>query len=109
MKNSKLVIAGVIASLLPIGIFAFGYYLNWSAENDARKFCDAIALGSDVTIAITKFEQRVGEKGVLHYSTTKEKGETFIFPGLVMDRAYCGVALDENGKVIAKHSELTHD
>jgi hypothetical protein len=29
-------------------------YLNWSAERKATKFCDAIEIGSDISVAIGK-------------------------------------------------------
>jgi hypothetical protein len=41
-------------------VVAFGamvacvFYVNWSAERKATKFCDAIEIGSDISAAIGK-------------------------------------------------------
>ena len=77
-------------------------YLNWSAERNARKFCDAIAIDSDISVATQKVKDKK-----LYYGDSQ--GYTFYFWGMVFDKAVCEVSLDQNRKVTAKHSEMEYD
>jgi hypothetical protein len=77
-------------------------YLNWSAESKARAFCDSVAIGSDISLAV----ERAKDKKLLYGDY---QGYTFYFPGLMFDKAVCQVSIDSNRKVTSKHSEMEYD
>jgi hypothetical protein len=86
--------------VLALGVIvACGSYLNWSAERKATKFCDAIAIGSDISAAIGKVKDKKDFYGDSHQYT-------FYFWGMVFDKAVCEVSVDSNRKVTAKHLEM---
>lgn len=78
------------------------FYPNWSAEREAKAFCDEIAIGSDVSLAV----ERAKEKRIFFGDF---QGYTFYFPGLVFDKAVCEVSVDANRKVISKASIMEYD
>ena len=105
--NSKKVVFAVgkvvLVIVVVLGAMVAGvFYVNWAAERNARKFCDAIAIGSDISIAT----QKVKDKS-LYYGDSQ--GYTFYFWGVVFDKAVCEVSIDQNRKVTAKHSEMEYD
>jgi hypothetical protein len=116
-------VALVIASIPVVLIALFAaivYYANWSAERDAEALCDSIPLGSDIVPTIRKFEKDIGfikqpggKETVRHYgypdSGPYTDGHRFMFFGMWMDKAYCGVSLTQDGKVKAKNVYLHED
>jgi hypothetical protein len=78
------------------------FYINWSAERNARKLCDAIEIGSDISVATQKVKDKRLDYG-------DSQGYTFYFWGMVFDKAVCEVSIDQNRKVTAKHSEMEYD
>jgi len=79
-------VAFVIAAALGAIVACVGY-LNWSAERKAKAFCDDIAVGSDISLAIEKAK----DKKLLYGDS---RGYTFYFPGLVFDEAVCEESID---------------
>lgn len=113
----KLVVA--IALLLG-GMASCNYYLAWSAERKAQAFCDSIAPGSDISLAIARVDDESGYKKVdggkvsaLHYGFPEEGfadySHTFLFPAFGFDKAYCDVTLTKDGKVVSKNSYFQAD
>lgn len=100
-----LTILGVIV-LLSAGIIALVMYPNWVAQRRANAFCESIPTGSDIASSIQKMENLMQPH---HYWLDNKKGYRFVFRGLVVDFVYCEVALDQHGKVIAKHSAVVYD
>ena len=105
-SGKKIIFAvGKVALVIVVvlgAIVASIFYLNWSAERNARKSCDAIEIGSDISVAT----QKVKDKH-LYYGDSHEY--TFYFWGMVFDKAVCEVSIDQNRKVTAKHSEMEYD
>ena len=77
-------------------------YVNWSAERNARTFCDEIAVGSDISIAVERAKDR-------HLLWGPAGGYTFYFPGFVFDKAVCEVAVNREGKVTSKGARMERD
>lgn len=109
MSSSKrkrvhfLVKAAGAAILLVIVSAGFLRYSIWSAERSARMFCEQIALGSDVDVAVS----RAKDKKILYGA---EGGYTFYFPTVTgFDKAVCGAAVDPDGKVISKAWQMEFD
>ena len=94
-------IAFIIVAALG-AILACISYPNWSAEGEAREFCEKSDIGSDISLAT----ERAKDKKLLYGDS---RGCTFYFPGLVFDKAVCEVSVDSNRKVTAKHSEMEYD
>jgi hypothetical protein len=94
-------VAFVIVAALG-AILACLSYPNWSAERKARKFCDEIDIGSDISLAIEKANDKKSFYG-------DDQGYTFYFPGMVFDKAVCQVSVDANRKVTSKMSEMEYD
>jgi hypothetical protein len=94
-------VAVVIVAVLGTPV-ACVYYLNWSAERKAKAFCDDVAIGSDISLAIEKAK----DKKLLYGDY---QGYTFYFPGMVFDKAVCEVSIDPSRKVTSKHSEMEYD
>ena len=94
---------------VPVILIALVEYINWSAEREAQAFCDAIEPGSDISLAVTKFEEKLGKRGALHYGSVEDKGHTFLFPGFMFDKAVCGVSVASDGKAISKYSQMQYD
>ncbi|MFZ6769980.1 hypothetical protein ACO0LM_23240 [Undibacterium sp. Di26W] len=101
----------IILSLILILMFftATVLYANWSAENDAKTFCDEVEIGLNISLAIKKFEKKIGKKETLHYEIKEGEGHRFLFPGFMFDKAECTVHSDRDGKVLSKLSEMLYD
>lgn len=106
--------------IVPGAILAFVGYANWSADRAAQVYCDGIPLGSDISVEIEKFENRIGYKkepggkvSVRHYGFPDagfpKDSHTFIFNGFMFEKAYCDVALSPDGKVKSKISGFQYD
>jgi hypothetical protein len=77
-------------------------YANWSAERGARGFCGETPIGSDISAATARANDRKilwGPHG----------GYTFYFPGFIFDKATCEIWVDRNGKVISKSAAMEYD
>ena len=85
------------------------WYPNWAAEKNAKNFCSRIEPGSDISLAIVKFEREISKSSALHYGSSKQKEHVFIFKGFMFDKAYCIVVEDANNKVVAKNSFMQYD
>ena len=96
----------VVTVLLLVVIFTIVMYPNWIAQRRANAFCESIAIGSDIAAPVQKMEVLLQPH---HYWLDDKKGYRFVFRGLVVDFAYCEVALNQHGKVIAKHSAMVYD
>ena len=94
---------------VPVILIVLDRYANWSAEREAQVFCDAIEPGSDISLAITKFEKKVGKKDALHYRSAEDNVHTFLFPGFMFDKADCSVSVTPDGKTISKYSQMLYD
>jgi len=92
----------VILSCAAGAIVGCVYYLNWSAEQKAKKFCANIDPGSDIAVATEK-ANRMG----IPYGSYG--GYTFYFPGTMFDKAICAVSVDRTGKVTSKVAEMEYD
>jgi hypothetical protein len=113
-------IAAMTLIAIPGTLIAFVWYANRSAEREAREFCDGIAQGTDIALAIAKmekqtgFEKRAGEKTSVRHVGFPDEGlaknsHTFIYPGFIFDKAECTVWLDQNGKVTSSFSKMLYD
>ena len=104
MKKGVL-LAGKVAFGIVVALAALltsVWYVNWAAERNARQFCAAIEIGSDISLAIARAEDKK-----IFYGDAQ--GYTFYFWGMVFDKAVCEVSIDSNRKVTAKHSEMEYD
>ncbi|MBC3919108.1 hypothetical protein H8L32_16575 [Undibacterium sp. CY18W] len=105
-KVTKIVLSVIlILMIFPAAVL----YANWSAENEAKAFCDAVDTGSNISLAIIKFETKIGEKETLHYEFNDGRGHRFLFSGFMFDKAQCTVQSDREGKVLSKVSEMLYD
>jgi hypothetical protein len=101
----KLRIFSVVTLLLIAGagaLVAVIFVPNWVAERRARAFCDQIPFGSDISVAVS----RANDKKILWGSN---RFYTFYFPGLIFDKAVCNVSVTEDGKVKSKGALLEID
>ena len=73
----KLFIAIAAMPLLAVGSCEA---LIKTAEWRAQSFCDGIPLGSDIGLAIHRFEGTTGKPDVRHYSQSNGAGHSFVFP-----------------------------
>src|SRR5262252_7903378 len=62
-----------------------------AAEVKARAFCDAIAIGSDISTAVSRAKAED-----IFFGTAG--GYTFYFPATSFDKAVCEVAVTRDGK-----------
>jgi len=77
-------------------------YVNWAAERKAKAFCDNIAVGSDISLALEKAKkQEIFHSDFPPYN--------FYFWGVVFDKAVCEVSVDANRKVVSKVAEMEYD
>ena len=95
-KITLLLIAGAGA------LVAGAFFPNWVAARRAREFCDETPIGSDISAAII----RANERKILWGS---HRFYTFYFPGLILDKAVCNVSVAEDGRVKAKGALMEID
>lgn len=91
----------VIVALFGVMVACVGY-VNWAAERKAKAFCDDIAVGSDISLALDKAKKQE----VFHDDSPPYN---FYFFGVVFDKAVCEVTVDANRKVVSKVSEMEYD
>jgi len=100
--------------LLAASVLGLSAWANWSAERDARRFCDETPIGSDISAATARADDRKlmwGAGGKYYHDAPVGEGSpyTFYFFGAVMDKAVCEVSFDRKGKVRTRHSEMEYD
>jgi hypothetical protein len=107
-KNlSKFIFISVASVLGMLGIaVGGGSYINYAARQDATRFCEEITMGETLGLVGARYEKQGGQ---FQHADNRGLGYTFVFPGFVMDKAYCDIGLDHNGQVISKHSYLQAD
>lgn len=115
-----LVKAAITLSCVPGLLFGYIWYANWTAESEARVFCERTRLGADIGFTVIEFEHEIGYRkvpggkvSVRHYGFpeqgfAKDK-HTFLFNGFMFDKAYCDVSLNPDGKIIGKQSFILYD
>ena len=96
MKVFLIALGGIVA--LVAAVIAYGGYANYAAERDARGFCAAIPVGSEVQAAVA----RAADQRIRHREgVTDGKGaHEFVFQGWVFNAGVCRVAV-ANGKVLS--------
>ena len=77
-------------------------HANQSAERRAREFCDAISIGSDISVHTA----RANDGKILWVS---KGGYTFYFSGFIFDKAVCEVSVSKEGRVTSKTAEMEYD
>ena len=95
-KITLLLIAGAGA------LVAVVFFPNWLAARRAQQFCDETPIGSDISAAIIRANERKTLWG-------SHRFYTFYFPGLILDKAVCNVSVAEDGKVKAKGALMEID
>jgi hypothetical protein len=90
-----------IPVVLIAALFALVIYINWSAERKAAAFCNDIAIGSEIALAVDKAKRQK-----VFYGTGSDY--TFYFFGFVFDKAVCTVSVTD-GKATSKASEMEYD
>jgi hypothetical protein len=100
-------IAVFLLILVAIVLIFFTYAASLShrlraAERRAHEFCDAIAIGSDISTAVAKAKAEDVFWGSV-------QGYTFYFPATLFDKAVCEVTVDREGKVVSKEAEMEYD
>jgi hypothetical protein len=97
------VIIGIVvllAGLFVVLMAASFKWADWRAERQAKAFCNAIPIGSDVAPAVARAGQ---------YSASKHPwGYSFVFQAN-FDSAYCDVRTDAGGKVLEKRTQMLYD
>ena len=78
-----------------------------TAEYRAQSFCAGIPLGSDVRLALQRFEATTGKPDVRH--PADGNAHVFLFPSSFNDRAYCQVTPDGPGHVVSKGTFTLYD
>ena len=97
-----LTIVAIAPVLLVAAFVASSRYADWSAERDAKEFCDEIRVGSDISQAIAK----AGAKKI-YWSNIR--AYNFWFRGSAMSGAICVVDADSDGIVKAKMTDTYSD
>ena len=80
-----------------------------TAEYRAQSFCDDIPVGSEIRLAVQRFEGATGKPDVRHYADSAAMSHVFVFPFSFDDRAYCQVRLDSSGRVVSKQTFTLYD
>ena len=112
-----LLISAATALILFGGSVALLAYTYWSAERDARGFCDQIPIGSDISTATAKaMASKIGfgpssalEKKLLWKGSDSGVYTFYFFTAFIFDKAVCEVGVTRGGKVRSKHSEMEID
>ena len=98
----------VFVLVLIVSVLLLWYYTATTsnrlraAEMKAHAFCDAIAIGSDISTAVSRAKAEdifLGTAG----------GYTFYFPATSFDKAVCEVTVTRDGKVISKDAVMEYD
>lgn len=102
-RTNVLVKIAILAVLVLLAYVGCVLYSVSAAEKNAEKFCDEIALNSDISLAVNKaIDRKIPFDG--------NAGYTFYFPTAVLfDRATCGVSVDSDNRVISKHWQMEYD
>jgi hypothetical protein len=92
----------VVAVVFVGAIFAGALYINRSAERHATEFCEAIPVGSAISVAIAEAARRK-----VLWSTGRTYA--FYFSGLFFDKGVCEVSVSDGGKVVSKSARMEFD
>ena len=87
------------------GLGLCNWYLNWSAETNAKLVCDEAAIGQDIETVI----RDANAKGALDGKWADPPNHNFYFGGFMFDKAVCNVNVDRDGKVKSKNYEMEYD
>lgn len=109
LVQRRLLKVGLAIAAIPLLAVGSCEALIKITEWRAQSFCDGIQLGSDIGLAIQRFEGSTGKPDVRHYSQSNGAGHSFVFPFTIEDRAYCDVSLDPGGHVVAKRTYTLYD
>lgn len=103
-----LILLACIASL-PLLVVGGCAALIKTTEYRAQSFCDGIPVGSEIHVAVQRFEGVTGEPDVRHYADSAAMSHVFAFPFSFDDRVYCQVKLDSSGRVVSKQTFTLYD
>ncbi len=111
MKFTK----GLSRKILLVSVFVLmvGFLFMWyftatlpdrlrAAEIKAHAFCDAIAIGSDISTVVSR-----AKAGDIFFGTAG--GYTFYFPATGFDKAVCEVTVNRDGVVSSKDAVMEYD
>ena len=102
-KLAKATAVAVAAIILGGAIFmGVAFYSNWSAGRNARVFCEAIPVGSAISAATAKADERKILWGA-------DRLYRFYFPGAFFDKGICDVEVDPQGRVLRKAFAMLYD
>ncbi len=73
-----------------------------AAEMKAHAFCDAIAIGSDISTTVSR-----AKAAGIFFGTAG--GYSFYFPATMFDKAVCEVTVNHDGRVISKGAVMEFD
>ncbi len=96
---------GLTMGILAVAFIAYRWYIASlperyrAAEAKARAFCEAIAIGSEISAAIAK----ANAAGVIWKGVD---GYAFYFPATPLDKAVCEVSVSNDGRVVSKKSQI---
>ncbi len=101
---TKLIVkVALVAACLLLLLIGVVFYSAKAAEGQAREFCGAISVSSDISTVVEK----AIAQGVLYGSG---EGYTFYFPSITgFDKATCAVVVDRNGKVVSTRWQMEYD
>lgn len=106
-----LAILGVLA--LPASCITWAVVADSLAEREAHAFCDDIPVGADLAPIVTAFDREhpgsSSKVSARHYAVPEWPGHRFMFPGVMLDRAYCDAVADPQGQVVSKNAYILYD
>ena len=107
LRRLLLVFVGLAS--LPLLVVGGCAALIKTTEYRAQSFCDSIPAGSEIRLAVARFEGSTGKPDVRHYADSAAMSHVFVFPFSFEDRAYCQVRLDSSGHVVSKQTFTLYD
>ena len=93
--------------LLLAALVGYAVYANYTAERAAESFCAATALGSDLTLALTRAQTQGARHRGPRIADGKEQHD-FEFQGWVFNVGVCRVGVTK-GKVVSRAAMLEGD
>lgn len=97
------VVGLIIVAVVFVGVILAGaLYINRSAERDASEYCEAIPVGSAISVAVAEAARR---------KVLWSMGRTYVFyfSGLFFDKGVCEVSVSDGGKVASKTARMEFD
>jgi hypothetical protein len=86
-------------------VSSIALWANWTADRNARAFCEQTAIGSN----ISKATARADRNKIMWGRSEPRSSYTFYFFGFVMDKAVCDVSADSKGTVKSRNAEFESD